>query len=268
MIEPGLYTDLSNDAYHSEPDYLSSSYLKTLLPDFYSPPPEDDNALDVGTVFHARALGTDEEIVVCDFPTWQSKAAAEARAEAKARGAVPILTRDSERVDGMVKSLRSDPDASELMAQHGARPEVSCFATDADGVRIKARFDLLAPIAVDLKSTSSDLTERELSKAVETYGYALSVAHYLDVAAALDLDVTDLLLVFVHKRAPHPVMVTPLDPAFLDRGRRLLALAKHRAANPTEPRRLTLSPPAWAPTIPAAHDGIPADFTWSLDDIA
>lgn len=268
MIEPGIYTDLSNADYHGEPDYLSSSYLKSLLPEYYAPPPEDDNALDVGTVFHARALGTDEEIVVCNFPTWQSKAAAEARAEAKNRGAVPILLRDSERVDGMVESLRNDPDASALMAQRGAQPEVSCFTTDADGARIKARFDLLAPVAVDLKSTSSDLTERDLSKAVETYGYALSVAHYLDVAAALDLEVSDLLLVFVHKRPPHPVMVAPLDATFLDRGRRLLALAKHRAANPTEPRRLTLFPPAWAPTIPAATRGIPSDFTWSLDDIA
>lgn len=262
MIAPGLHFDLPNEDYHADEDYLSSSVLKRKLPEHYGPPPADPAALDVGTAFHSRVLGTDEEIVVVDAATWRGKAAEEQRAEAKARGAVPILASDDAILDAMVARLHTHDDAMALLNQPDARAEVSCFATDAAGLPVKARFDVLAPVAVDLKSTSSNpLSEYDLLKSVISFGYDLSAAHYLDVAAALDLEVADFAFVFVGKRAPHNVRVVTLDADFLARGRALVELAKHRHAHPESvgPHPgaggyVTLSPPRWA----TAPEGIPA----------
>lgn len=262
VIAPGVYPDMPNADYHADRDYLSSSYLKSLLPEHYGPPPTDPAALDIGTVFHARVFGTPEDVVIVDAATWRGKDATAERDAAHARGAVPILAADSAMVDRMVARLRTHDEAMALIEQAGARHEVSCFTEDADGVRIKARFDLLAPVAVDLKSTRSDpLSTYDLTKAVIGYGYDLSAAHYLDVATRLGLDVTDFALVFVGKTGRHNVRVVALDDDFLARGRALAALAKHRhaypaavGAHPGAGGYLTLTPPAWAP-VP---EGIPA----------
>ena len=262
VIEPGTYTDLSNDAYHADTDYLSSSVLKTLLPEHYGPPPADRTALDVGTAVHTRVFGTDEEIVVVDAATWRGKAAEEQRDQALARGAVPILASDAEMVDRMVARLRTHDEAMALLEQPGGAPEVSVFTHDADGVGIKARFDLLAPVAVDLKSTKGDpLSEYEITKAVVSFGYDLSIAHYLEVAEAAGIEIADFALIFVGKTGRHNVRVVQLDADFIARGRALADLAKYRHTHPdaTGPHPgaagfVTLSPPRWA----TAPEGIPA----------
>ncbi len=258
----GVIYDLPNEAYHAEQEHLSSSALKALLPEHYGPPPADRTALDVGTAFHTRVFGTNEDIEIVDAATWRGKAAEEAREAALARGAVPILAGDSEMVDRMVARLRTHEEAMALLEQPAARPEVSCFAEDTDGMKVKARFDLLAPVAVDLKSTKSDpLSEYDLLKAVIGFGYDLSAAHYLDVAAACGIEIEDFALIFVGKTGRHNVRVVTLDADFLARGRALAALAKHRHAHPEtvgpHPGAsgfVTLSPPRWA-TEP---EGIPA----------
>lgn len=256
-IGPGVHLDLSNEAYHGDREYLSSSYLKTLLPEHYTPFTGDGSALDVGTAFHTLALGTDEEFAVVDAATWRGKAAEEKRAEARAAGKVPLLVSELAMVESMVASLRLHDDAMTLLKQDRARAEASCFATDPEGVRVKARFDLLAPVAVDLKSTSANpLSEYDLTKAIVNYGYELSAAHYLEVADLLDLGVEEFALVFVGKRAPHRVRVVTFSDDFLARGRALVALAKHRHAHPESvgPHPgaagfITLNPPRWA-TVP------------------
>lgn len=254
-----IRADMPNEEYHAETEHLSSSAMKRLLPEHYGPPPTDPAALDFGTAFHAKALGTDEEIVVVDAATWGGKAAKDARAEAHARGAVPILAADAEAIPRMVARLKSHDEAAALMAQD-AQPEVSVFATDADGVKVKARFDLLAPVAVDLKSTSANpLSDYDITRAVVSYGYDLSAAHYLDTAELAGLDVTDFALVFVGKKAPHAVRVVVLEEPFLERGRALCELAKHRHLHgvPEHPgaRLLRLPLPRWAP-LPDLSEGV------------
>lgn len=247
----GLVLDMPNDEYHAEADHLSSTGLKRLLPEHYGPAPEDPQHLDFGTAFHTKVFGTDEEIVVVDAATWRGKAAEEARAEAHARGAVPILATDAEAIDRMATRLWTHDEASALLRQTGAQREASVFATDVEGQRIKARFDLLAPVAVDLKSTSSNpLSDYDMTKAVVSYGYDTSAAHYLEVAERAGLDVADFALVFVGKRPPHAVRVVVLEPDFIARGRDLCALAKHRhrhgVPDHAGAQLLRLTAPRWA----------------------
>lgn len=251
MIAPGIHLDMPNGDYHADTDYLSSSALKRLLPEHYKPYNGNGDALDFGTAFHAQALGTDENVTTHDFPTWLSKAAKEARDAARAAGEVPILTADAERIEQMVASLRRHESATRLLTQPGATPEVSAFTHDDNGNGIKARFDLSAPVIVDLKSTSGMPGEHELARTVINYGYDLSAAHYLDVAERVGLEPQGFALVFVEKTAPFRVTVAELDAEFLARGARLVELAKDRhhgraPSYPGETGFLTLNCPRWA----------------------
>lgn len=290
MIEPGIHTDLSNDAYHGEPDYLSSSYLKSLIPERYTKPSGDSPALAFGTLVHTAVLEPDllDEYVPLDAEKIGVKsdgsvaanplmtvAWKRAVAEAEQDGKTVVAQADLDRALVMRDAVYAHPLAAQLLSQESARPEVSVFTEDESGVRHKARFDLLAPVAVDLKTTAAKPGADSLARAVIDYGYDLSVTHYTTVAELAGITLDAFALVFVGKTEEPWVAVAELDDTFLARGRVLRALAIERHTNPAAPRyegadqRLTLTAPGWARlSDPNAPVGIPSDFTWSIHDYA
>lgn len=256
-MTPGVYDDMTNMAYHAETDWVSSSMLKRLVPEQYGPEPANRKALWFGSAFHTKILGgPSEPWAVHDFPTWDSKAAKEAAQAAEQVGEIPVLSRDVELIDAMADAVKNHSEASNLLYGLPGRSEVSVFA-EVDSVPMRARFDRLLDdgIMVDLKTTSSKPSPSDLAKAVVTFGYDLSVAHYRDVAqhgrvAGPD---ADFALVFVGKEPPHHVTVAYLDVGFLYRGSALRDLALQRYLHPeftdaypgqSEPVTLTL--PRWA----------------------
>lgn len=266
MIEPGTYYDLPNDEYHADTDYLSSSYLKTLLPERYKQGGSQD-ALDFGTLFHTTVLEPDklDTYAVLDAEKiglkadgtpaqnpLMTRAWKDAVAEAEAGGKTVIPQDWWDRAHAMADAIHDHPTAAALLAQEKAAPEVSVFVKDDNGVGHKARFDLLAPVAVDLKSTSTMPGGDSLARAVIDYGYDLSVAHYLNVADLAGIDVDAFALVFVGKQDPYRVTVAELDDMFIIRGQVLRSLAIERHVNPAAPRYegadgfLSLTPPRWA----------------------
>lgn len=252
----GIYDDMSNADYHAETDWLSASQLKTYLPELYTKPTGRD-ALDFGTAFHTRTLGTGEVIDVHEFPTWLSKAAKEARAASDASGAIPILADDNDRIDAMVEAVNNHRLGSLLLNEPG-RPEVSIFATDNDGTKLKCRPDRLTDdgIIIDLKSTSGRPGRNNLTRAVIDYGYDLQAAHYLATAELAGIQAAAFVFVFVAKQAPHFVTVVDLSPELLERGHALRNLALSRIADGTPvyegaSEALTLDCPRWAKEIPA-----------------
>lgn len=276
MIEPGIYPDLSNDNYHADTDYLSSSVLKAALPERYKPGGSQD-ALDFGTLVHTVVLEPDKlhaytvldaHAIAGDNPktgkpydaphmTAKYKAAA---AQAAADGRVVVSAEDWDRAHAMRDAIAAHDTAATLLLGDGPAEE-SAFWIDDNGIGHKARFDKRIPGAiVDLKSTSAKPGRDSIARAIVDYGYDLSAAHYLAVAHGLGLDVDTFALVFVAKDPPHRVTVVDLDPAFIERGRVLRALAIERHTNPAEPPYegatgfLTLSPPRWAQLT----EGIPA----------
>jgi hypothetical protein len=92
----------------------------------------------------------------------------------------------------------------------------------------RCRWDRLTDdgIGIDLKTTK-DAEPEALRKTITLehgYGYDLSAAWYLAVAAGLGVDITAYALVFVESTEPHPVVV--VEPTeFLDRGTALAAKA-------------------------------------------
>lgn len=252
---PGIYTDLSNMAYHAETDWVSSSMLKRLLPEHFGPEPTNRKALWFGSAFHTRVLGgPSEPWSIGDFATWDSKAAKEHAEAAESKGEIPVLARDVEQIEAMAKSLESHSEASNLIYGTGGLSEVSVFA-EVDSVPSRARFDRLTAdgIAVDVKTTSEKPNAGDLARAVIKWGYDLSADHYWKVGDASGLEIEGYKLVFVGKDWPHHVTVCDLDDLFMERGAVLRDLALSRFLHPefTDPypgasEALTLNLPKWA----------------------
>lgn len=266
ITAPGLVHDMSNADYHAQSDWLSSSMLKALLPEHHKTGGSQE-ALDFGTLFHTAVLEPDNlaEYVALDAekigvkadgtpaqnPT-MTAAWKKAVAEVESDGKTVIAQADLDRALAMREAVTRHDLARRFLFDTEGAAEESAFA-EVDGVPCRARFDKRIPGAViDLKSTSGKPGRNAISRSVVDYGYDLSAAHYLAVAAELGLDVQAFALVFVAKTEPYYVTVCDLDKQFLARGRALRHLAIERHLNPAEPPYegaagfLTLDCPRWA----------------------
>lgn len=265
MTEPGLYADMTNEAYRAEADWASSSTLKRLLPERYKTGGSQD-ALDFGTLFHTAVLEPDNlaDYVALDAdkiglksdgtpaqnPT-MTAAWKRAVAEAESDGRIVIAQADLDRALAMADALKAHEVANNLIHEIEGTFEESAFAV-VDDLACRARFDKRIPGAIiDLKSTSAQPGRDSLERTIINYGYDLSAAHYLAVAQELGLDADAFALVFVEKVEPYRVTVVDLDESFLARGRVLRQRALDRMHNNADPYEgaagyLTLTCPRWA----------------------
>ncbi len=265
---------LDPEEYHRHPA-LSATGAKRILraPALYrwavDNPPASSSTFDFGKAAHLRILGAGDPVEVLDFDSWRTKAAQQARDEATAAGRVPLLVKDWQPVEGMADALK----ASELVTQDGVRfsiadlftdgtPEQSLFWHDADtGAHCRARLDWLpAPVEgrrmviVDYKSARS-ADPREFGRAVDSYGYHVQQAFYLDAVRACGVH-PDPAFVFVvqEKEPPYLVTVNQLDSdaAFLgrmlaDRARRLFVDCLESGVWPGYSNQVnTIALPPWA----------------------
>lgn len=200
---PGFYDHLSNEDYHAD-DSISSTYLKGFLPEQFKSGAGNPEALTFGTLVHTAVLEPDnlDEYKVLDPYVIGVKAdgttasnptstAAWKRAviDAEQENRTVITPAEWDRAHRMVDSLRKHGEARELLFETPGRNEVSAFAVDENGHRVRARFDrLLAGVGVDLKTTLAKPGERSLTKVVTDYLYDLSAAHYVDTAELLGDD--------------------------------------------------------------------------------
>lgn len=270
MIEPGLIDHLPNDDYHAATDWLSSTQIKKLLPENYKAAPPSSDALAFGTLFHTCVLEPenlagyvvlDAAAIAGDNPktgkpydaphmTARYKAAV---AEAEADGHTVVTQEAWDKAHAMRDAIAAHDTAPRLLFEDAGRNELSAFAIDENGLKVKARFDRLVPgIGVDLKSTSGRPGRDSIARTVVDFGYDLQAAHYLAVADLLGLDMQAFAFVLVTKDEPYRVTVCDLDDSFLHRGRALRAKALERLTNPTADAYegasgfLTVEAPSWA----------------------
>ena len=275
---------LSNEDYHAETEHLSSTRLKKALPEHYRDSDLNTAAIEFGTLVHsvvlepetldrytvldAAKIGVKSDGTPAQNPT-MTAAWKRAVAEASEAGLTVVAQADWEKAHRMAEAVRAHPEARDLLHSTEGQSEVSAFATDENGVKVKARFDRLIPGAiVDLKTTNARAGAASLRKVVANFLYDLSAYHYLEVARLCELDADTFWLVFVSKDDKPLVTVADLSDAFLERGRDLRSLAIDRINGSAEPYegstgRLTLHPPGWAGTTTTQPTTIPADFTWS-----
>lgn len=222
--EPLVIDDMPADEYHADRESISSTGLRKLLPP--GCPAQfrhDQNHLqapkkefDFGHVAHGLILGDGPEIDVLDFDNYLTKAAQQARDEARHMGAVPLLRHEYEQAQAMVAAVRQHPIAGPLFAPGSGTAERSIFWTDpATGVRCRCRPDWLKQLpgltlCADYKTTT-DASPAGVSKAIEKYGYHQQDPFYLDGMQAAGLGRARFLFVFQQKAPPYLITVGELD---------------------------------------------------------
>lgn len=234
-LPPGVYDQLPADDYHRQPA-LSSSGARKLLPP--SCPAlfrheqlsgqKTRRVFEVGHAAHALVLGTGPELVTVDAPDWRTNKAKAEAAEARERGAVPLLPDEHAEIRAMADALRAHPVARALLDPDRGRPEVSLFWRDAlAGVERRARLDWLPDpgrgrmIVPDYKSTLS-ASPAELPKSVYKFGYHQQDPWYLDALDGCDVaDDAAFVFVFQEKTAPYLVSVIELDVVARNIGREM-----------------------------------------------
>ncbi|GAB2519771.1 PD-(D/E)XK nuclease-like domain-containing protein [Paramicrobacterium agarici] len=255
----GIVLDMPEREYHAHPA-LSSTQARQILdsPAKYhyaqTHPQEARHEFDLGTAVHTKVLGTGSDVEVLNFDNYRTKAAQQARDEARACGLVPMLAVDMEPVNDMAEAVLSHPLAKTLFEQEG-NPEASVFATDPEtGVEVRARFDFLGKIAVDLKTTAGEASPHGFAKSAASYRYNVQQEHYLFAHNIVQGEAPPMVFVVVEKAAPYLVGVHQLDRDFSDMGKVQARKARERFAEctasgvwPGYPEEVNLViPPMWA----------------------
>lgn len=225
ITQPGVY-DLPEDLYHADPvpgGSLSVSGAKKLLPP--SCPALFDyerrsgrkptRALELGTAAHKLVLGAGWPFAVIDAGDYRTKAAQQARDEARAAGATPILNPEYDQVQAMAAAIRSHPLASALLTRGDVQPEQSLFWHDSEfGIWRRARFDAVRHggrlILADYKSAASAEPGR-FAKAAYDFRYHMQERWYCAAATTVYGEEPEFLFVAQEKTPPYLVTVCRLD---------------------------------------------------------
>lgn len=239
ITKPGVY-DLPAEEYHADPvegHSLSSTGARKILnttPAVFRHeqlnPPKSKKAFDLGHAAHSLVLGVGQEIEVCDFPNWMTKASKEAKTAAYAAGKVPLLPPDFEVVTDMAKAIQEHPIAASLFQGEGNAEQAYIWTDPQTGVHCRGLLDWVRPptegkraVLVDYKTTIS-ATPAAIAKSVHDHGYHQQQEWYRAAYMAqhpYDDDEPVFLFVFQEKTAPYLVHVVELDAMAVRIGQRL-----------------------------------------------
>lgn len=250
---------LHNAHYHGIKDWIGSTQLKTLAN--YAPAkfkhdsehPIHRDYFDLGHVAHSLILeSTFGNLAEIKADNWMTKAAKQARDDARANGLVPLLSKDVRRITAMRDAVMTNDDAERLLTGHVA--ERSYFL-NRNGRQTKCRPDLFHPfqnVIGDLKTVTSADPE-EFRRTAYNLGYHQSAAHYQDTVQGVTGFKPRFVFLLVEKEPPFLTSVVELDDEFLMWGRieneRAMRIYLECKANdhwPGYPTTTGLSAPAYA----------------------
>lgn len=262
-VTPGFHDDVPEVDYHSDPTSLSVSGAKVLLkaPALYrwqQTHPVHKDVFDFGSAAHALVLGVGQPIAVIDADDWRSKAAKDARDEARGRGEIPLLIADHASVLAMADELSSHRLAMRLLSE--GRPEVSAYALDeATGVMRRGRFDWLGETILTDYKTAASADPDVFVKAAANYGYHQQADWYTRLAADLGHPAQAFAFIVQEKAAPYLVTVVEL-PADL------VAIGRDRNRRALERFRDCTASGIWPGYVPDDTFATPTAPRWALYD--
>lgn len=238
---PGFHDDIEEATYHADRESLSVSGAKVLLrsPALFrhqQDNPVHKDVFDMGSAAHKLALGVGAVIEPIDADSWRTKAAQEARDNARAEGRIPLLVADYATVQAMADKLSEHTLAMRLLSE--GKPEVSAYALDeATGVMRRGRFDWLGGSVLTDYKTCASADPRDLAGrygAVNKWGYSNQAAWYTDLARDLGHPAAAFAFIFQEKTAPYQVTVAYVDDANLWEARERNRAALERFRDCTE----------------------------------
>lgn len=229
-FEPGIYSDVPEDAYHSRAfgpaDSLSSTEANRLLraPAVFrcwrDNPQPARGTFDLGHVVHRLVLGQGMGVYVHDHEALRTKAAREDVAQAREEGLVPVSRGEFERMSAVADAVLTHPVAGPLF--EAGEPEQSVYAVDKrTDVWMRGRVDWATDdgtLLVDLKTTR-DANPTSFYRAVTAYGYDLQCEWYRTIWQAITGTLPRFQHVLVEKEAPFLVAVIELGDDFEEIGR-------------------------------------------------
>ena len=169
---------------------------------------EDATHFDIGTAAHDLLLGGPDRIALIEADSFRTKAAQQARDEARVNGQLPLLDKHWRDVQAMVASVRShldDLDVQPPLFRDG-QPEVTLVWEDRD-VLCRARLDWLRAGGIDDFKTTTSARPEKWSRTMFDHGCDIQAAFYLrGVKAAFGIDATFRFLV-VEKSEPYACAV-------------------------------------------------------------
>jgi hypothetical protein len=202
--------------------YYATSYLN---PERLPEGPKDH--FSFGRAAHTLLLGESgfrEQFVVRpdEWSDWRTKAAQEWRKAQETAGQTVLIPSQINAIRGISKSLEAHP----LVRQgilHGLVEHTIVWRDDKTGIWLKARPDVVPMadgVVSDIKTTT-DASPRAIANTIVNHGYAMQGGLVtIGMKAVLGIEVTDFVLVFVEKEAPHAISVTAVDNEWLYWSRR------------------------------------------------
>lgn len=247
ITEPGCYAGLPIELYHgdcTDGPGISSSGLRTiesktplhywstsyLNPDRLEPEQKDHFAF--GQAAHTLLLsesGFKEKFVVRpdQFKDWRKDAAKAWRDEMQAAGKTVLVPDDLKVIRHIAAQLAADPLVASGILR-GAIEHSMIWKDAKTGVWLRARPDVIPSadgVLVDLKTTT-DASPESVQRSVLNFNYAMQGALAgLGMEATLGTKMTDFVLVWMEKKAPYAVRVSPVDPEWTYWARRQLRRA-------------------------------------------
>lgn len=281
-MNPGRYTDLTNEQYHKSPG-ISKSGLAVLArsPEHYQQwlnereePKEDSKALIVGTAVHTAVLEPglfaekyapfDDRAICFEIGGAKPRATNEYKAwlaefKAQNEGRIILEGDDYRYVTEIAESVRSRPTSRTILGALGAAEHSFFWEDPATGVLCKCRPDYLREdgYIVDLKTTD-DASPKAFERDAEKYRYYMQAAFYMaGVRNVLGVDVKGFVFVVVEKKPPYAVAFYAADADMITSGEAEICelLQRYRTCEefgawPGYPEEiLPLARPAWAEKV-------------------
>ena len=192
-------------AYHAHPA-LGSSRLRELLKSpahFRANLRRETEALALGSLVHTLVLephAFPERYVVVPKIDGRTK---EGRAAKAALADDPRIAVDGETMAEASACATSIMGHIVYQQIRNAQVEHTVFWVDEEtGIECKARFDVVGPWLVDLKTTR-DASPKGFQSAIATYGYHIQAAHYMAGAIANGMEPRGFLFACVETSPPY-----------------------------------------------------------------
>lgn len=230
-IKPGVWT-IPAEAYHSgagtpEPS-LSASIAHILLsktprhaweahprlnPNFE---PKESGTMDNGTAAHALLFEGRKPVIV-EADSWRTKAAQQARDEARAAGGVPLLAKDAVKVTAMVDAIGQQLDQLDMAPRPftDGKAEQTLAWQEPSGIWCRARLDWLRDdhtLIEDLKTTTTASPHEWCRRRLWEDGKDIQAAFYLRGLRALTGADADWRFVVCENTPPYALSVISLNP--------------------------------------------------------
>lgn len=221
-----IIPNLSPKDYHGAPA-IGSTGLKLIIRSpahfrYQEPVEHDTRAKQIGTALHCAILEPDRFLTEYHVAKCDDRRDAAYKGLAKDIGGDRVLTlTEYRRIVNSQKSARANPAVCEMLDYPGRYELTVRTKCPETGVDVQCRFDkkLDDLRAFDLKKTQ-DARPGPFGRAIDNYGYHMSVAFYMDVWYwETGERITDMPLIAIEEKSPHAVVLHRLPDDWIQQGR-------------------------------------------------